>query len=484
MKRSLYLPTWVFFSFCLTASVFAQDKQPKAEAHESYSSLTEAWEKTFEFKDADYSAIFISLQKIGDAYFMGQYEEADDALKEKLKIVREAGLKKLEELGNLSIPYILLDQINNAEIRGRANKDFKKLGWNSPIILMRATEGRDQAIRAALFRLGRRNVIESVEKLSKMIGKADELSELKFAIDDLLKELRTSKWAGIEVVGYKTHKREDFLKELPFEVGDEYKEDREGWEKWCENLKAQYDLAYTNCSSVRYADFRAYFVISIVEKGDEDRIKFRAIANEESEFITADTRAKYDALYKRLWKLFDEGRPPIENSKSGFLDYDDLEMHNLCLELSKVVPSQREKIIRALKNHKDSETRAMAANLLNWAGSHELTIPEVIVLLDDPAMNVRNNISRYVSPFVDQVKDGAALRQIVDQLKLQLQRPSHADRNKAIYSLLHVAQNKPDLRAYILETARPQIEQIQSQSILENVKGPAQELLTLLKRPA
>lgn len=469
--------SFVAFSVSLSAQ---HESRPRS--YDSFLSLTEAWEKSFEFKNDDYSIIFLAIQKIGDAYFTGQYEEADDALKEKLKVIREAGLKQLETLGDTAIPYILLDQINNSEIRGRAIKDFKKLGWNSPVILMRATEGRDQAIRTALLRLNRRKVIESLERLSGQIGKADEVSELKATVNDLLKELKTNKWVGVEVVGYHKHARNEFLENLPFEIGDEYKEDRETWDKWCEELKNKFNFAYTNCSSVRYGDFRAYFVINIVEKGDEARLQFREEPKEEIEFASAEIQTKYDALYKRLWKLFDDGRFPFENVKPGFLDYDDAEMHALCIELSKLVPPYREKIIQALGRHKDSEKRAMAANLLNWAGSHAQSIPSAIVLLDDPAKDVRNNISRYVVPFVELVNDENTLREIVDQLKTQLRRPSHSDRNKAIYSLLSIAKAKPEVRPYILETALTQIQELQTQSILENVKGPADELLGLLNK--
>src|SRR5690606_22269228 len=83
------------------------------------------------------------------------------------------------------------------------------------------------------------------------------------------------KWAGFEVMGHHKIERTAILKHIPIQVGEAYNEDHAKWETWCNEIKNHFKFYYTYCSSVRYADFQAYFIIDIVEAGHEHRVKFR-----------------------------------------------------------------------------------------------------------------------------------------------------------------------------------------------------------------
>jgi hypothetical protein len=116
-------------------------------------------------------------------------------------------------------------------------------------------------------------------------------------------------------------------------------------------------------------------------------------------------------------------------------------------------------------------------------GDMQNTVVKANRLLDDPSGLVRNNISRFTSHFVEQVRSQEDRRGIIDRLLLQLDRPSHGDRNKAIYNLLAIAKIFAVDRPYIKKHGFQIIESISKSSVLDNVRDPALELLKLITTP-
>ena len=286
------------------------------------------------------------------------------------------------------------------------------------------------------------------------------------------------KWVGFEVMGQKSVERSEILKNIPLKVGDNYEEDFKQWEAWCSTIQEEFNFFYIGCSSVRYSDFKAYFVIDVVENGEEQRIQFREAPNEEVELASPTVLKLYDDLYERFWKLFEMGTPPIESKENGYLDFSDGEMHGIVLKLIEIVPQYRENILRVLESDRNAQKRMTAANLLNWTVNDlEKTIATVHSLLNDPISGVRNNISRFILPFVENVQSKEVRGAIIDSLIIQLNRPTHADRNKAIYSLLKISEVFPEELLYIKEKGKNLIEYLALNSILSNVRSPAQALL-------
>ena len=79
------------------------------------------------------------------------------------------------------------------------------------------------------------------------------------------------------------------------------------------------------------------------------------------------------------------------------------------------------------------------------------------------------------------VEDRALLREVVASLARQLARPSHGDRNKALYGLAAVLDAAPELEPFVEERAGAWLRRLAEQSVLSNVGGVAVELLGRLR---
>lgn len=301
-----------------------------------------------------------------------------------------------------------------------------------------------------------------------------------FALISWIASAAEWKWVGFEIIGNRSVSREDVQKFTPIELGTTYAED-EAWKSWCENIQKTYDLAYAHCSTVLYSDFTAYFTVDLVEKGEEERIQFRAPPTGTFPAFPQEIQVLYDKFYERIWYLFSQGNPPTENSQAGYLDVSDAEAHDTVLELVKLVPAHREQILEILENDRDEAKRAQAANLMNWTVSDlSDSVIQSAALLDDPSSLVRNNISRFTNAFIAHVKSVEARKKLVDAYVTQLGRPSHGDRNKGIYNLLLLVQAFPEDLAYVRAKGQSAIRYLAETSVLSNVQGPAKELLQLI----
>lgn len=289
------------------------------------------------------------------------------------------------------------------------------------------------------------------------------------------------RWAGYEVIGSHSVHRDKILQNVPVKVGSNYKEDPSAWDKWCANLRVQFNFHATRCSSVRYLNFQAYLVVEIVEVGNEQRMVFRRAPIGDIAFASETAVELHDRLYKRIRDLFDLGIGIQESGDKGYLDYNDPQMREMVLELIQHTPPIRNNLLEILSNDRDTNKRAKAANLLNWTISNlSETIVKVTGLLDDPEVLVRNNISRFALQFVHRLADRNERHGVIDRLLIQLDRPSHADRNKAIYNLIEIVKVFPEDRSYVNAKGRELIRYIAGTSVLENVRDPAQEILEKL----
>lgn len=289
-------------------------------------------------------------------------------------------------------------------------------------------------------------------------------------------------WGGFEVLGNHSVGREEIIKKIPLQVGEKYKEDISAWTKWCERLVQTYSFSSAECSGVRYSDFQAFFVVDVVEKGQEHRFKFRPTPTRDLTLANDRVMTTYQNLQKRLWYLFSQGKPSSESWSHGYLDYADPEMHQMVLELVKLTPPYRKNIIRVLREDKDPSKRMAAADLLNWAGKGSKSVLRTHTLLDDPHSGVRNQLARFMHHFVGSIRSENKLRAIIDSLLVQLDRPSHGDRNKALFNLFEILKHRPELTQYIKEKGQPLIQYTADTSVLSNVGGLAKEILALLGR--
>ncbi|BBM88049.1 hypothetical protein [Candidatus Uabimicrobium amorphum] len=288
---------------------------------------------------------------------------------------------------------------------------------------------------------------------------------------------------GFEIMGNKTMTREQVKELYPISPQDIYTPQNamqyyKRLMSYNKELKDKYNLYHVDATIVSYLNFKFYVVIDIVEKSEQQRAQFRKAPEEEIEFVTKETLKLYQKLQKRQQQLFEQGKAVNEIVKDGkYRDYSDPQMHEIVLKLIEQVPAQRENILHVLRYSKNTWHRMQAATLLNWALKPAESIAVAHTFLDDPSVGVRNNISRFMMPFTSYIKDPKLIRAISDSLITQLHRPSHGDRNKALYSLLTIAEISPQNHAYILEKSRGILEHIAENSVLENVQKPAQDLL-------
>ena len=168
------------------------------------------------------------------------------------------------------------------------------------------------------------------------------------------------------------------------------------------------------------------------------------------------------------------------DGEQAYLSYPkDPATEKLARELAAKTPAQRAALLEAVEFAANDEVRARAATLLNWAGDHTDSIRVVHTLLDDPSGLVRNNITRFMLHYVERVEDPELQASLVRVLLVQALRPSHGDRNKALYGLLYIAKTSDAARDLVLTEGRETIERLAEQSVLSNVGGIAKEILAL-----
>jgi hypothetical protein len=288
------------------------------------------------------------------------------------------------------------------------------------------------------------------------------------------------KWTGFEIVGSRSVSREQIIESLPLKLGQPYKENVAEWEAWCSNLREKFGFLHADCSGLRYLDFRAYFVVSLVEKGEGYRIRYRPAPTQNIPIQDPEVFSLYDQLMKRLWELFGQGINAGEKTLPEYVDFEDPQMHALVLKLVERAPAVRDNLIQIVGFDKDPKKRADAAWILCWAKSPTDSIARVFSFLDDPAELPRNDISRFMTHWVSSVQDPKLEKPLLDALILQMKRPSHADRNKALSNLLSYLPKHPGAIPYFKSIGKDEIEHIAENSVLENVGLYAKEIQKLL----
>src|SRR6218665_2119903 len=88
---------------------------------------------------------------------------------------------------------------------------------------------------------------------------------------------QTWTWTGFEIVGQRSVSRAEIEKFIPIEIGTEYRQESERWKQICEDIREHFNFFQAKCSAVLYVDHRSYLTVDIIERGDEERVKFRAV---------------------------------------------------------------------------------------------------------------------------------------------------------------------------------------------------------------
>ncbi len=297
-------------------------------------------------------------------------------------------------------------------------------------------------------------------------------------------------WSGIEILGNHHVPRAEIEKLIPIPMGGPYSlDDPPFWKDSCTVVERTFGFAMVTCGErpLRVFDGRkAYLIVDVVERGNEKLLKFRPAPQGTIPFADPRMVALSDELGKKSMSAAMAGHPYQESGEKGYLTYTDAtgkneDVSSLVDQLARLVPPHRDNLFAVLRDEQDPGKRQSAANLLNWSGGDlDTTVREAIRLLDDPDAGVRNNLSRFMTQFVGKVGSKRLRRQLLDAFIFQIQRPGHGDRNKGLYDLLAMAKASPDDRAWIRRHGIEEIRYLAENSIIFNVKGPAEELLALV----
>ncbi len=296
-------------------------------------------------------------------------------------------------------------------------------------------------------------------------------------------------WTDYEVVGHRSVTRDEILQDLPFTMGEEAQRGKEtniAINEWCDGRKEALGLYGIDCGFLRFGDGKTYVTVNVLEREDAVKLTTRARP-------TADLAlpAELDATYSKLFEIqeghFDSGNYKVlqeevtrPDGADPYLTYPkEPEMAKLAAELAATAPAHRDTLRDIAARAANPAVRARAATLLNWAGDTTKSIEIAHQLLDDPSALVRNNLSRFMLHYIPDVDDPDLQGSLARVLAVQATRPSHPDRNKALFGLLYIAQSSEPARALVMKEAGETIRRLAEQSRLPNVGEVAKQILAL-----
>ena len=176
--------------------------------------------------------------------------------------------------------------------------------------------------------------------------------------------------------------------------------------------------------------------------------------------------------------LMSNGNFSMEKPNEDFRDSTDPMLHEMAVQLSQLVPKYNHDLLEIVHYSPYVEERQKAAQLFAWS-NHAENLPYLLKwdLLSDPDEEVRNNIARSFSQFMKKIKDESLLKDLMPAYCMQATLPNHTDRNKALISINSILESHPKLVIAIPPECKKNITYLSDTSILDNIKGPAKDIL-------
>lgn len=291
------------------------------------------------------------------------------------------------------------------------------------------------------------------------------------------------KLVGIDVFGNRSVSREELIHELPIRLGDSVKAgDKPLRDRWCQSLVPKHRLFAAHCAMILIQPANAYMSIDVVEKGDAWRDQYPKPSFRPGLSLDPALKAKVTQLEVAKDRKFSQGGDLEEIANpEQYLDYKDPDLHKIAVELHDLAPRYQAHVLEVLNFDANGADRADAATLLNYTGDPATTASVAAAHLDDPDVNVRNNISRYLDDAAPTVTDPKVQRAIVAATAQELNRPSMQDRNKALFALSGLLEKRPALAPLIAQTACPNLNMIAVRSVMPNVGGVAKAMLATIR---
>jgi hypothetical protein len=190
-----------------------------------------------------------------------------------------------------------------------------------------------------------------------------------------------------------------------------------------------------------------------------------------------------DELNARLEKLSDEGRPWSEQMRSGLRYFSDERANQTADEIVQLVPDMRTELLAVTESDPDPNRRRRAGELLCWAGSIPDTFTRLMPALDDADSGVRATAARYMFSRLELLPDDYPFDTLVESFSRLLTRPTHQDRSKALYCLLALCLQRPELTTNVKVFDEEKVKHLSQTSNIASIKGAAEKLLAVLSNP-
>ncbi|MGE4350453.1 MAG: HEAT repeat domain-containing protein [Candidatus Berkiella sp.] len=290
--------------------------------------------------------------------------------------------------------------------------------------------------------------------------------------------------AGIEVMGIDRDTAKEIRKLSTMQVGEAFRlsESNQYCEETIKQVKSKLPLDDMKCSYMALSNGDFYFVLDIIPTDMPIRYRVIPEPSHAVKKLPKELISLYEKLNERRIELMLNHVEYEESYDKGFFDSDDPVMHGIAKKLSVLAKKHNHELLNIIHFSKDVEERRTAGILLSWS-QHPSNLSYIAKadFLQDPDSAVRNNVARSYIHFMSQVKDKAALRDIMPAYCKMAMLPLHSDRNKALYSIREVIKHHPDLVLAIDQECKNNISYIAEMSIIDDVGGVAKQVLELIK---
>jgi hypothetical protein len=293
-------------------------------------------------------------------------------------------------------------------------------------------------------------------------------------------------WQGIEVIGGNEILANQIRQIIPLKIGSPICLTEEPLKEWCQKVNVQISPLSAKCNLVGYPGQKHYYyivdVINITDLNPYRKIEKNKLNNL---CIPKKLYSVFKELNTKRFKALVSGVPSGENFKKGYVDYSDPKLKKLTHFLGKNVPKHNTLLIDVITYSLNIEHRKDASTMLSWAKLSENQIEQIIDknLLMDPDGAVRNNLTRSLSFYFNNIFDNHLTKKIIHSCCQQMNLPSHGDRNKALISIDQVLMANPQATQLVPPECQKDLKYISKMSILPNVGLIATELLNKIETP-
>jgi hypothetical protein len=288
-------------------------------------------------------------------------------------------------------------------------------------------------------------------------------------------------FAGIEFYGSSQVSRSELDRYLGLKPGARLEQISKAVDRLNKKLAERHINSYVEI--VEGGPSTVYVVVSVSDS-QSDAAPTRHLKHPRHVQLTTDKPLLLlDELDTRLEKLSDGGRPWSEQLRSGLKYYTDEPANQIVEQETQLVPGMRDELIAVVESDPDPSRRRRAIQLLSWAGSIPDTSRRILPALDDADPSVRVETARYLFPRMELLPDDFPYDQLLASFSRLLNRPTHQDRSKALYCLLALCSQHPDLIGAAKDADEEKVKNLASTSQLQSIKAAADQLLARFANP-